>query len=151
MALDSLIHAESAQEPTSTNRNAVLVDDGAMPSMSTAILTVKQILVDDGALPSMTTAAPTANRSLVDDGAMPSTSTPSPAVDSDSLTLVSEATSANSVERSGREVDESFMAAFPLSARTVPALARGEMSTAHSDKHGTSLLPHGANEAILKN
>ena len=31
MALDSLIHAQSAQEPTSTNRNAVLVDDGAIP------------------------------------------------------------------------------------------------------------------------
>ena len=66
------------------------------------------------------------------------------------------------MRRSGREVDEAFISDFPLSACKVPVLAavrdwqtaidfEAKMSTAHSDKHGTSLLPHGANEAILKN
>ena len=36
MAMDSLIRAKSAQEPALTNRNAALVDVGAMTSTSTA-------------------------------------------------------------------------------------------------------------------
>ena len=121
MALDSLIRAQSTQEPASTNRNAALVGDGAMPSTSIA-------------------------------------STQS--IDS----LVSEATSDTSVRRSGREVDEAFISAFPLSARTVPALAavrdwlkainfEAKMSTAHSDKHRTSkrLIASWRRQAILKN
>ena len=49
MAMDSLIRAQSAQEPASTNRNEALVENGAMPSTSTASMTSNRALVDDGA------------------------------------------------------------------------------------------------------
>ena len=116
-AMDSLIRGQSSQGPAPANSNAVVVDDGAIPSTSTAAPTSKRAMVDDGTMPSTSTesltskrampltstSAPTSNRALVDDdGAMPSTPTSAPAVDSDTC-----------VRKSGSEVEEAFLAAFP--------------------------------------
>ena len=148
-AMDSLIRGQSSQGPAPANNNAAMVDDGAIPLTSTAAPTSKRAMVDDdtmtststasltsnramdddGAMPSLSTSAPTSNRVLVDDdGIVPSTLTSAPVVDSDSLSLASEASLASGassdtcVRNSGIEVEEAFLAAFPPYARTVPAL-----------------------------
>ena len=96
-AMNSLIHGHSSQGPAPANPNVVVVDDGSIPSTSTA-------------------------------AAMPSTSTSAPAVDSDSVSLASEAslvsetTSDTCVRKGGSEVEEAYIKAFPPSARTAPAL-----------------------------